>query len=1208
MNDALPDAPPAGLLHGVTRRNAIITAALLLGGLFATLYLARHERTDTDAEIRHEFDGSCREIQAKIENRLIAHAQVLRSSAAFFAASDTVSRSEWKIYTERQSVQQNLPGIQGLGFALVVPRAGLARHLAQIRAEGFPTYRIWPESDRDTYTSIIYLEPFFGRNLRAFGYDMATEPVRRAAMERARDEDVATLSGKVLLVQETDEDIQAGTLMYVPVYRKGAPTRTVDERRAALVGWVYSPYRMNDLISAGLPGGHHSSVRRQIRLEIFDGDTATRSALLFDSHLTKPLPPTLSAADKTTTVEWLGRRWTLRFTPTTRPRAIADYTNVWLTVFAGSVVTLLIAGIYLALANTRSRAQTITQGLTADLRKSEERHRIILQTSMNGFWVADHTGRLLEVNEAYCRMSGYTAAELRALTIADVEAVESPDETAARMKKIGEDGEARFESRHRRKDGSIYDVEVSVQYRPDEGGRWISFVHDITERKRSVAALKASETRFRAIIEASPVPMAVNDEHLRITFLNQAFVRTFGYTLEDIPTLGEWWTKAYPDHAYRAQISARWAEETERCARTATDFQPVEADVRCHDGSTRTVLATAASLTDLIAGTHLVVLHDITSRKQAEAALRESEDRHRALTESSPEAIMVHRAGKIIYANPAALKITGAATAAELVGTPLLDRVHPYFRPLVLARVAYIESGQGHAPVAEMTFLRLDGTPIEVEAQGSNIVYDGEPAVRAVVRDLTDFKRAQAALAASEANYRLLFASMLDGFALHEIICDEAGRPVDYRFLSVNPAFERLTGLRAADAVGRTVLELMPNTEAKWIERYGHVALTGEGIEFEEYSGVLGRYFEVAAFRPRPGQFATIFIDITASRRAEAALRESEERFRSYIEHAPMGVFITDETGRYVQVNAAAAHMTGYSETELLTLRVLDTLPPEAHAAGGAHFQQLSTVGQASNELPFRRKDGSIGFWLVDAVKLSSTRFLGFTVETTARKQAELALHSSLREKEALLKEVHHRVKNNLQVIMSLLRLEARRSAQPDTRAVLRDMQDRIRSMALLHESLYRAGTFAVVDLGSYLHQLAHQAFRSLVTTPGLVRLHIDLASVFVEMDQALPCGLLVNELLSNALKHGFPSGASGEVRIELHAIAGGQQWRLRVSDNGVGLPADFEARRGQSLGLQLVSDHVAQIRGRLEVGPQPAAVFTVTFAVASLRPPPPSL
>jgi two-component sensor histidine kinase len=150
--------------------------------------------------------------------------------------------------------------------------------------------------------------------------------------------------------------------------------------------------------------------------------------------------------------------------------------------------------------------------------------------------------------------------------------------------------------------------------------------------------------------------------------------------------------------------------------------------------------------------------------------------------------------------------------------------------------------------------------------------------------------------------------------------------------------------------------------------------------------------------------------------------------------------------------------------------------------------------------------------------------------------------------------------------------------------------------MALLHEALYRSGTFASVDLGAYLKELATQSFRASVFRLGSVRLQLDLASAPVEMDQALPCGLLVNELVSNCLRHGFPDGRTGEVRLELHPVDGGPQLRLRVSDTGVGLPADFETKRGKSLGLQLVSDLAIQIDGRLEVGPGPGAVFDVTF------------
>jgi two-component sensor histidine kinase len=223
--------------------------------------------------------------------------------------------------------------------------------------------------------------------------------------------------------------------------------------------------------------------------------------------------------------------------------------------------------------------------------------------------------------------------------------------------------------------------------------------------------------------------------------------------------------------------------------------------------------------------------------------------------------------------------------------------------------------------------------------------------------------------------------------------------------------------------------------------------------------------------------------------------------------------------------------------------------------------------------------------------------------DITERKRAEAVIHAALEEKTALLGEktallgeMHHRVKNNLQVVTSLLRLEAGRSAQADTKEVLEDMQGRIRSMALLHEALYRAGTFAAVDLGAYIKELAIQAFRAQAVSPGAVRLQLELAAVTVVMDQAMPCGLLVNELVSNCLKHGFPDGRAGEVRVELQPEAGGAQWRLRVSDTGIGLPADFAARRGQSLGLQLASGLAQQINGELAIGPGPAAVFTVIF------------
>ena len=211
------------------------------------------------------------------------------------------------------------------------------------------------------------------------------------------------------------------------------------------------------------------------------------------------------------------------------------------------------------------------------------------------------------------------------------------------------------------------------------------------------------------------------------------------------------------------------------------------------------------------------------------------------------------------------------------------------------------------------------------------------------------------------------------------------------------------------------------------------------------------------------------------------------------------------------------------------------------------------------------------------------------------RQEADTALRASLNEKEALLKEVHHRVKNNLQVIMSLLRLEGGRTAAEATKLVLRDMQGRIRSMALLHEALYRSGNYARVDLAEYLRDLVTQLFRAQSVDPAGVRLVLDLSRVRLDIDRAIPCGLIVNELVTNSLKHAFASGRQGEVSVSLERDSSGRA-RLSVSDTGPGLPEDFDARRSKSLGMQLVGDLSRQLGGQLEIRPGPGASFSVIF------------
>ena len=334
-------------------------------------------------------------------------------------------------------------------------------------------------------------------------------------------------------------------------------------------------------------------------------------------------------------------------------------------------------------------------------------------------------------------------------------------------------------------------------------------------------------------------------------------------------------------------------------------------------------------------------------------------------------------------------------------------------------------------------------------------------------------------------------------------------------------------------------------------------------------------------------------------------LQASQAVLRATLDAVPDLLFELDAQGRYHDYHSARSDLLLAPPDLFLGKNVAELMPANVAAQVMASVAQAQETGSSyGQQIQLDLPQGVMWFELSVVLKRDSSpsdpRFVILSRDITARKHNEEALHQSLQDKEALLKEVHHRVKNNLQVITSLLRLEAHRSSQAgsntSTKAVLDDMQGRIRSMALLHETLYRSGMFAGVDLAVYLGQVATQVFRMQAT--GRVRLTLDLASIKVSMDQATPCGLLLNELLTNCFKHGFADhkGGDGEVKVGLQALADGGRWRLSVSDNGAGLAPDFEAKRADSLGLKLVDDLARQLGAQLEISAGPVAEFGVSF------------
>ncbi len=271
------------------------TSLLSLGpfvvlGLVTLLTVVAWKAVDlgVDERVRTEFTEHAREAASRLAVRLHDDEQILRGGVGLFQASDAVRREEWRSYVSALRLDESFPGIQGVGFTEWIPAAGLSAHQKRVRAEGFPDYVVRPPGEREAYTSIVYLEPFDWRNQRAFGFDMFSEPVRRAAMTRARDTGEAAVSGRITLVQETEKDRQHGVLMYLPVYRKGAPVDSVERRRAALQGFVYSPIRVKDLVYGAL-----RELPRDLAFEVFVGGEPLPEALVFDSLAAEPraLPP-----------------------------------------------------------------------------------------------------------------------------------------------------------------------------------------------------------------------------------------------------------------------------------------------------------------------------------------------------------------------------------------------------------------------------------------------------------------------------------------------------------------------------------------------------------------------------------------------------------------------------------------------------------------------------------------------------------------------------------------------------------------------------------------------------------------------------------------------------------------------------------------------------------------------------------------------------
>jgi PAS domain S-box-containing protein len=629
----------------------------------------------------------------------------------------------------------------------------------------------------------------------------------------------------------------------------------------------------------------------------------------------------------------------------------------------------------------------------------------------------------------------------------------------------------------------------------------------LAERGRVRDELHRSAELFRTAFEEANVGVCTVDINGRFRSVNRTLCDLLGYRHSEL--LGRPFNDVTLEEDREVGLSF-----LEQMVRGEIGSATFEKRYRRKDGKVLWVsVSTALVRTSQGQPEHFVTYaQDITVRKRAEEALRESEQRYQQLFELSPDAVAVHADGKMILANAAAVHVMGASSPDQIIGREIADLVDPAFHAIVQDRVKKEIQELAAVPTIEERFIRVDGKPIDVEVTAAPVPHGGRIVSLVVFRDITERKRTerqQHALyeisrAANEAN------TTEDLFeAVHRIISSVTNARNFYIAL-IDPQTDTLSFPYFVDEE-----DANPGIRKKGKGLTEYVLRTGKPLLCDEA--------------------------------VDARLRDEGE---------------IERIGTPSPIWLGVPLMVGKSILGVMVIQ--DYHDPHMYGLSDLHF--LEYVSEQ-------------------------------TAKSIERQEHVEQLRASLAEKGVLLKEIHHRVKNNMQVISSLLNLEAQQMPDGQAHRILADSINRIRSMAMVHETLYQSENMASIEFGEYVHSLSAGLMRS-IQRPG-VALSVNVGKVLLDIDRAIPCGLILNELVSNALKHAFPEGRPGKVEVSLTSRPEGRV-ELTVSDDGVGFPAGKQFDKMSTMGMTLVTSLAGQIFGSIVLDRSVGTRWVLTFPSGS--------
>jgi len=925
------------------------------------------------------------------------------------------------------------------------------------------------------------------------------------------------------------------------------------------------------------------------------------------------------------------------------------------------------------------------------LKESQENLQAFFDTIDDFVFVADAAGQILNTNAVVRTRLGYSADELRRVTVWDLHPAGRRDAVSATLADMlaGRSDICRIPLCS--KDGAHIPVETRVTH-----GHWsgqpvlLGISRDITERQRPEEALQAQVHFTQHVINTTPDVIYIYDlGEQRLVYANRQAAAILGYTPTAIQALDASFlpTHMHPDDWPRIQENLRCCAQAGDGEVLTVEYRLRDVQGRWHwfadrqmifkrdtDGAPRQIIGTA---------------EDITARKQAEEAQRRRAAELAALQATLLEITAPHdlptllrtiveraaqllgaRGGGMYLCDPGRREVRcvvsyntprdyagtilaygeGAAGTVAQTGEPLMiddyrvwsnraavyDKEQPFTTVLSAPMIWQGQvTGVIHVldDVESKHFTEPDLALLTLFANHAVIAVENARLYEAAQKELAERKAAEAARRESEEKYRTLFREMLDGFALHEILCDGQGNPADYRFLAINPAFERMTGLKAQDVLGQTVLEVLPGTERYWIETYGKVALSGEPIVFENYSAELKQHFQVTAFRPAPNQFACIFADITERKRLERELQDERDFALQVFNTVGQGLTVTDAENRFVRVNPAYARLFGDAPQELLGKRPADLTAPEDHAVLAQARLDRKQGKTTTYESRLIRKDGSYAHVLITgAPRLKDGRYAGTIAaiaDITERKQAEEALrkaHDDLARSNTDLERfayvASHDLQEPLRMVASFVQLLGERyrgQLDADADEFIGFAVDGAKRMQTLINDLLeysRVGTRGEPLQPTDANIALDDALWNLdlaITDAGATITHDPLPTVIADPTQLAQ---LFQNLVSNAIKfHGTePPVVHVSAQETFEVSETSKVWRFSIRDNGIGIaPADHdrifgifqrlhsrEEYAGTGIGLAVYQRIVERHDGRIWVESQVGQGTTFFFTLPS--------